>query len=95
MVMEKNSGIVKGKKDKYKSIALKAKIKSSDEDTSTSSSEDEEYAMAMRDFKSGECPKSPWKNQKSFVGGSWSDGGEDDEEPKKDEACLMAQETNE
>ncbi|GKD24235.1 retrovirus-related pol polyprotein from transposon TNT 1-94, partial [Tanacetum coccineum] len=42
-----------------------------------------------------ECPKSPRKDQKAFVGGSWSDGGEDDEEPKKDEACLMAQETNE
>ncbi|GKC64617.1 hypothetical protein Tco_1097215 [Tanacetum coccineum] len=39
------------KREKYKSLALKANKESSDEDTSTSGSEDEEYAMAVRDFK--------------------------------------------
>nr|GEY13961.1 alpha/beta hydrolases superfamily protein [Tanacetum cinerariifolium] len=43
----------------------------------------------------GECPKPPRsKNQRSFVGGSWSDSGEDEEEKIKDETCLMAQASN-
>ncbi|GJS60508.1 hypothetical protein Tco_0655292 [Tanacetum coccineum] len=47
MVIKKDSEIIKGKKDKYKSIALKAKMESSEVETSTSGSEDEEYDMAM------------------------------------------------
>ncbi|GKD33305.1 zf-CCHC domain-containing protein [Tanacetum coccineum] len=44
----------------------------------------------------GECPKPPKdKNQRAFVGGSWSDSGEEDDEKDKDEACLMAQAHNE
>nr|GEU77598.1 retrovirus-related Pol polyprotein from transposon TNT 1-94 [Tanacetum cinerariifolium] len=40
----------------------------------------------------GECPKSPKeKDQRAFVGGSWSDNGEEDDEKDKDETCLMAQ----
>ncbi|GJS23834.1 zf-CCHC domain-containing protein [Tanacetum coccineum] len=35
------------------------------------------------------------KNQKAFVGGSWSDSGEEEEEKTKDEMCLMAQASNE
>ncbi|GJU88192.1 copia protein [Tanacetum coccineum] len=43
-----------------------------------------------------ECPKPPRnKNQRAFVGGSWSDSGEDEEEKIKDEMCLMAQASNE
>nr|GEV12539.1 retrovirus-related Pol polyprotein from transposon TNT 1-94 [Tanacetum cinerariifolium] len=39
----------------------------------------------------GECPKpSKDKNQKAFVGGSWSDSGEEDDEKVKDETCLVA-----
>ncbi|GJT33843.1 ribonuclease H-like domain-containing protein [Tanacetum coccineum] len=39
----------------------------------------------------GECPKqSKYQNQKAFVGGSWSDSNEDEEEKTKDEKCLMA-----
>ncbi|GJU62773.1 zf-CCHC domain-containing protein [Tanacetum coccineum] len=41
----------KNKKEKYKSLALKAKKVSSDEDASFSDIEDEEYAMAVRDLK--------------------------------------------
>ncbi|GJU68798.1 hypothetical protein Tco_1255057 [Tanacetum coccineum] len=37
--------MTKSKKEKCKSLALKAKKESSDEETSTSGSEDEEYAM--------------------------------------------------
>ncbi|GKC44563.1 zf-CCHC domain-containing protein, partial [Tanacetum coccineum] len=44
----------------------------------------------------GECPKPPRKkNQRGFVGGSWSDSGEDEEENTKEETCLMAQTSNE
>ncbi|GJW58875.1 hypothetical protein Tco_0105606 [Tanacetum coccineum] len=49
--MEKDSEIYKGKKERVKSIALKAKKESSDEETSTSGSDDEEYARAVRNFK--------------------------------------------
>ncbi|GJZ43323.1 alpha/beta hydrolases superfamily protein [Tanacetum coccineum] len=39
----------------------------------------------------GECPKPPKdKNQRAFVGGSWSDSDEEDDEKVKDETCLMA-----
>ncbi|GJU47481.1 retrovirus-related pol polyprotein from transposon TNT 1-94 [Tanacetum coccineum] len=34
------------------------------------------------------------KNQRAFVGGSWSDSGEDDDEKVNNEACLVAQAPN-
>ncbi|GJW15604.1 retrovirus-related pol polyprotein from transposon TNT 1-94 [Tanacetum coccineum] len=44
----------------------------------------------------GECPKlSRYQNQKAFVGGSWSDSDEDEEEKTNDEKCLMANSLNE
>ncbi|GKB08541.1 retrovirus-related pol polyprotein from transposon TNT 1-94, partial [Tanacetum coccineum] len=44
----------------------------------------------------GECPKPPKdKNQRVFVGGSWSDSGEEDDEKIQDETCLVAQASNE
>ncbi|GJZ17485.1 retrovirus-related pol polyprotein from transposon TNT 1-94 [Tanacetum coccineum] len=106
MIIKKDSKIVKAKGER-KSLALKAKKESSDEESPTSQSEDEEYAMAVKDFKRiGRCgdpnhlireytkpPKD--KNQRAFVGGSWSDSGEEDDEKAKDETCLMAQASNE
>ncbi|GJZ86289.1 zf-CCHC domain-containing protein [Tanacetum coccineum] len=42
-----------------------------------------------------ECPKPPKdKNQRAFVGGSWSDSSEEDDEKAKDETCLIAQASN-
>ncbi|GJX77436.1 hypothetical protein Tco_0324247 [Tanacetum coccineum] len=35
------------------------------------------------------------KNQRTFVGGSWSDSGEEDDEKIQDETCLVAQAPNE
>ncbi|GKC54515.1 hypothetical protein Tco_1077260 [Tanacetum coccineum] len=74
---------------------LKAKKEFSDEECSTSESKDKEYVMAVREFKNlfkkGECPKPPKdKNQRAFVGGSWSDSGEEDDEKAKDVTCLVA-----
>ncbi|GJV46914.1 zf-CCHC domain-containing protein [Tanacetum coccineum] len=44
----------------------------------------------------GECPKPPKdKNQKAFVGGSWSDSGEEDDEKVKNKMCLVAQASSE
>ncbi|GKG21990.1 zf-CCHC domain-containing protein, partial [Tanacetum coccineum] len=43
-----------------------------------------------------ECPKPlKDKNQRAFVGGSWSDSGEEDDEKVKDETCLVAQASSE
>ncbi|GJU14792.1 hypothetical protein Tco_1142758 [Tanacetum coccineum] len=99
MIINKDSEIVKAKGER-KSLALKAKKESSDEECSTSGSEDKEYAIAVRDFKKffkrRECPKPPKdKNQRAFVGGSWSDSGEEDDEKAKDETCVVAQASNE
>ncbi|GJS82608.1 retrovirus-related pol polyprotein from transposon TNT 1-94 [Tanacetum coccineum] len=108
VVMEKDSKIYKGKKERIKSIALKAKKESSDDETSTSESDDEEYAMAKgksdrKCFRCGDpnhligdCPKpSRNKDQKAFIGGSWSDSENDAEDKTNDETCLMAQSSNE
>ncbi|GJR13945.1 hypothetical protein Tco_0796597 [Tanacetum coccineum] len=51
VVMDKDSEICKGKKERFKSIALKAKKESSDDETLTFGSDDEEYTMAVRNFK--------------------------------------------
>ncbi|GJU26872.1 hypothetical protein Tco_1165493 [Tanacetum coccineum] len=71
VVMEKDSEIYKGKKERVKSIALKAKKESSDDETLTSESDDEEYVMAVRNFKKffrrkGKFVRQPREEKKSF-----------------------------
>ncbi|GKC79447.1 retrovirus-related pol polyprotein from transposon TNT 1-94, partial [Tanacetum coccineum] len=92
MIIKTDSKIVKAKVER-KSLDLKPKKESSDEECLTSGSEDEEYAMAVRDFK--KFFKRRDKNQRAFVGGSWSDSGEEDDENVKIETCLVAQESSE
>ncbi|GJY31910.1 retrovirus-related pol polyprotein from transposon TNT 1-94 [Tanacetum coccineum] len=42
----------------------------------------------------GECPKPlKYKNQRAFVGGSWSDRGEEDDEKAKDDTVLVVSST--
>ncbi|GKC33853.1 zf-CCHC domain-containing protein [Tanacetum coccineum] len=107
MIIKKDSEIVKAKVER-KFIALKSKNESSDEECSTSDSKDEEYAMEngksdRKCFRCSdpnhlieECPKPPKdKNQRPFVGGSWSDSGEEDDEKVKDETCLIAHASSE
>ncbi|GJT16570.1 retrovirus-related pol polyprotein from transposon TNT 1-94 [Tanacetum coccineum] len=109
MIIQKDSVIVKAKGERT-SLAKKAKKESSDDECSTFKTENEEYAMAVRDSISsskeeedfdlnhliGECPKPPRdKNQKAFVGGSWSDSGKEDDEKVNNEACLVDQAPNE
>nr|GEV24723.1 retrovirus-related Pol polyprotein from transposon TNT 1-94 [Tanacetum cinerariifolium] len=109
VVLKKDSNVSKSKKEKYKSLALKAKV-SSDEEALCSDSDDEEYAMVVRDFKNYleedensfdnlTATKRPFEEQmKKRKGkknvGCWSDSDEDDD-PKKDEICLMTQDSNE
>ncbi|GJU27400.1 hypothetical protein Tco_1166021 [Tanacetum coccineum] len=51
VVLEKDLEISKNKKEKYKSLALKARKVLSEEEATSSDSNDEEYVMAVRDFK--------------------------------------------
>ncbi|GJT31185.1 hypothetical protein Tco_0911460 [Tanacetum coccineum] len=74
-----DSKVVKAKV-KRKSLALKAKKESSDEEIRLSTENNEEYAMA---------------NQRAFVGGSWSDSGEEDDKKVNNETRLVAQASSE
>ncbi|GKC08221.1 hypothetical protein Tco_0999831 [Tanacetum coccineum] len=138
VVIEKDFKIYKCKKERVKSISIKAKKVSSDDETSTSENDDEEYDMAVRNFKKffrrkdrfvrqsreeksfrqrddkkgksdrkffrcgdlnhliGEYLKPPRnKDQKAFIGGSWSDRENEAEDKTNEETCLVAQSSNE
>ncbi|GJX06530.1 hypothetical protein Tco_0194462 [Tanacetum coccineum] len=76
-------------------ITHQVKKEVNDEDSSSSDSEDEEYAMAVKEFKKffkrrGRFPPNN-NDQRAFIGGAWSDNGEDEVEKTKDETCLVAQ----
>ncbi|GKB19248.1 zf-CCHC domain-containing protein [Tanacetum coccineum] len=71
VVMEKDSKIYRGKKERVKSIALKAKKESSDDETLTSESDDKEFDMAIRNFKQlfrrkGKFIRKPREENNSF-----------------------------
>ncbi|GJW87266.1 putative reverse transcriptase domain-containing protein [Tanacetum coccineum] len=70
VVLGKDLEASKNKKEKYKSLALKAKKVSSDEETSCSGS-NKEYAMVVRDFKKkfrrrGKFVRQPQDDKKNF-----------------------------
>ncbi|GJR16096.1 hypothetical protein Tco_0798748 [Tanacetum coccineum] len=50
---------------------------------------------AKKESSDEECPTSENKNQRTFVGGSWSDSDKEDDEKAKDKTCLVAQASNE
>ncbi|GJV46342.1 hypothetical protein Tco_1430878 [Tanacetum coccineum] len=65
------NGVSKNKKEKYKSLALKARQVLSEDDASSSDSNDEEYAMVVRDFKKffkrrGKFVRQPYDDKKNF-----------------------------
>ncbi|GJX87656.1 zf-CCHC domain-containing protein [Tanacetum coccineum] len=69
VLLEKDLEIAKNKKEKYKSLALKARQVLSKEDASASDSNDEEYAMAVRHFKKffrrrGKFVRQPYDDKK-------------------------------
>nr|GEU78151.1 zf-CCHC domain-containing protein/UBN2 domain-containing protein [Tanacetum cinerariifolium] len=91
VVMEKDFKIYRGKKERVKSIALKAKKKSSDE-TSTSESDDEEYAMAVKNFKKffrrkSKFVRQPREEKKSFR-------QRDEKKGKGDRKCFRCDDLN-
>ncbi|GJV01999.1 zf-CCHC domain-containing protein [Tanacetum coccineum] len=87
------------------------KESSDDDSSTSCSVKMKNNTMAVRDFRNlqrkcfkcgdpnhlvEECPKlSRYQNQKAFVGGSWSDSDEDEDEKTNDEKCLMAKASNE
>ncbi|GKC69282.1 zf-CCHC domain-containing protein [Tanacetum coccineum] len=92
VVMEKDSEIFKGKKERIKSIALKAKKESSDDETSTSECDDEEYAIAIRNFKKffrrkGKFVRQPKEENKSFR-------QRDEKKGKSDRKCFRCGDPN-
>ncbi|GJV36056.1 zf-CCHC domain-containing protein [Tanacetum coccineum] len=92
VVMEKDSEIYRGKKERVKSIALKTKKESSDDETSTSESDDEEYAMAVRNFKKffrrkGKFVRQPREEKKSFR-------QRDEKKGKSDRKCFRCGDPN-
>ncbi|GKD20838.1 retrovirus-related pol polyprotein from transposon TNT 1-94 [Tanacetum coccineum] len=93
VVLEKYSEISNGKKEKYKSLALKARKASSDEEVSCSDSDDEEYAMAVRDFKKffkrrGKFFRQPHDDKKNFQ------KIKEDKKEKDDRRCFKCGDPN-
>ncbi|GJZ91434.1 hypothetical protein Tco_0663361 [Tanacetum coccineum] len=93
VVLEKDSEISKSKKEKYKSLALKARKVLSEKEASTSNSEDEEYAMAVRDFKKffrrkGKFIRQPHDDKKNFR------KFKDDKKKKEDRRCFKCGDPN-
>ncbi|GJS71734.1 zf-CCHC domain-containing protein [Tanacetum coccineum] len=77
-----------GKKERVKSIALKAKKESSNDETSTSGSDDEEYAMAVRNFRrKGKLVRQPREEKKSFR-------QRDEKKGKIDQKCFRCDDPN-
>nr|GEV54584.1 zf-CCHC domain-containing protein/DUF4219 domain-containing protein/UBN2 domain-containing protein [Tanacetum cinerariifolium] len=92
VVMEKDFEIYRGKKERVKSIALKAKKESSDDETSTSGSDDKEYAMAARNFKKffrrkGKFVRQQREEKKSFR-------QRDEKKGKSDRKCFKCGDLN-
>nr|GEZ16185.1 copia protein [Tanacetum cinerariifolium] len=93
VVLEKDSEISKGKKEKYKSLALKARKVSNDEEVSCSESDDEEYALAVRDFKKffrrrEKFVRQPHEDKKNF----WKI--KEDKKEKEDRRCFKCGDPN-
>ncbi|GJV20617.1 hypothetical protein Tco_1369637 [Tanacetum coccineum] len=71
VVLENDLEISKNKKEKYKSLALKARKVLSEEEATSMDSDDEKYAMVVRDFKKffrirGKFVRQPYDNKKNF-----------------------------
>ncbi|GJX39950.1 zf-CCHC domain-containing protein [Tanacetum coccineum] len=86
VVLEKDSEASKIKKEKYKSLALKARKVSSDEEASCSGS-DEEYTMTVRDFKKfyrrrGKFVRQPHNDKKNLQ------RGKEEKKGKEERRCF-------
>ncbi|GKD58233.1 zf-CCHC domain-containing protein, partial [Tanacetum coccineum] len=93
VVLEKDSEISKSKKEKYKSLALKARKVPSEEEETSSDNDDEEYAMAVRDFKKffrrrGKFVRQPHDDKKNFL------KVKEDKKEKDDRRCFKCGDPN-
>ncbi|GJS26009.1 zf-CCHC domain-containing protein [Tanacetum coccineum] len=93
VVLEKDLEVSKNKKEKYKSLALKARQVLSEEDASSSYSNDEEYAMAGKDFKKffrrrGKFVRQPYDDKKNFR------KTKEDKKEKEDRRCFKCGDPN-
>ncbi|GKA11380.1 zf-CCHC domain-containing protein [Tanacetum coccineum] len=93
VVLEKDLEVSKNKKEKYKSLALKARQVLSEEDASSLDSNDEEYAMAVRDFKKffrrrGKFVRQPYDDKKNFR------KAKEDKKEKEDRRCFKCGDPN-
>ncbi|GKB75239.1 zf-CCHC domain-containing protein [Tanacetum coccineum] len=106
MIFKKDSEIVQSKKDFKKFFKRRGRFvrqPRNDKKTFQRSRDDKNGKSDRKYFRCGdpnhligECPKPPKdKNQRAFVGGSWSDSGEEDDEKVKNETCLVAHASSE
>ncbi|GJX64353.1 hypothetical protein Tco_0298696 [Tanacetum coccineum] len=106
VVLEKDLETSRNKKEKYKSLALKARKVLIEEEATSSDSNDEEYAMAVRDFKKffrrrGKFVRQPHDDKRNFQKLKEDKKKKDDrrcfneDDSKKEEICLMAFDDNE
>ncbi|GJY24568.1 retrovirus-related pol polyprotein from transposon TNT 1-94 [Tanacetum coccineum] len=85
--------VLRTRKEKYISLALKARQVLSEEDASSSDSNDEEYAMAVRDFKNffrrrGKFVRQPYDDKKNFQ------KAKEDKKEKEDRRCFKCGDPN-
>ncbi|GKD84283.1 zf-CCHC domain-containing protein [Tanacetum coccineum] len=92
VVMDKDSKIYKGKKERFKSISLKAKKESSKAKTLTFGSDDEEYTMAVRNLKKFFRRKGRFVRQSREEKKSFRQRG--DKKSKSDRKCFRCDDPN-
>nr|GEV10471.1 UBN2 domain-containing protein [Tanacetum cinerariifolium] len=81
-VIKKDSETVKSQREQSRSVALKARKESSNDIS-------QPPIVKIKNMPWLECTKlSRYQNQKAFVGGSWSNSDEDQEEKTNDEIVL-------
>ncbi|GJV59146.1 zf-CCHC domain-containing protein [Tanacetum coccineum] len=93
VVLEKDLETSRNKKEKYKSLALKARKVLSEEEATSSDSNDEEYAMAVRDFKKffrrrGKFVRQPHDDKRNFQ------KAKEDKKEKDDRRCFKCGDPN-
>nr|GEW28663.1 retrotransposon protein, putative, unclassified [Tanacetum cinerariifolium]GEW40895.1 retrotransposon protein, putative, unclassified [Tanacetum cinerariifolium] len=93
VTINKDSKMVKGKREQNRPLSLKDRKESNDEDSTTSDSKDEEYAMAVKEFKKffkrrGRFVRQPRDERKS------SQRSKNDTNGKSERKCFRCGDSN-